>query len=262
MLSQDFKGIAKFLLDAELEKKEVIKITANKVPDLTVEEAYSIQRELVNMKLAQGLSIVGPKMGLTSRAKMKQMNVEEPIYGYIFDNMVVQEGSTISLTDFIHPKVEAEIAFVLGKDIEGPGISGAHVLAATEYVLPALEIIDSRYENFQFTLPDVVADNASSSRVVFGNQLRRPGGLELDLTGATLSINGEIKELGSGGAVLGHPANSVAMLANMLHRKGGKLKAGQIILTGGITEAVLLNKGDDVVAKFDQLGQVSLSITD
>lgn len=193
---------------------------------------------------------------------MKQMNVKEPIYGYIFDIMVVQEGSALSLSELIHPKVEAEIAFVLGKDIEGPGISGVHVLAATEYVLPALEIIDSRYENFQFTLPDVVADNASSSRVVFGNQLRRPEELELDLIGTTLSINGEIRALGSGGAVLGNPANSVAMLANILHRKGSKLKAGQIILTGGITEAILLENGDAVVAKFDQLGQVSISITE
>ena len=254
------KELAKFLLDAELQRKEVVKITEDKVPNLTVEEAYLIQEELVNLKLEQGHSIVGPKMGLTSRAKMKQMNVEEAIYGYIFDNMVVQEGSEISLADFIHPKVEAEIAFILGKDIEGPGISGAQVLAATEYVCSALEIIDSRYENFNFTLPDVIADNASSSKVVFGNKIRRPEDLDLDLVGTVLSINGEIKDLGAGAAVLGHPANSVAMLANMLHRKGEKLKAGQVILTGGITGAIHLSYGDHVTAKLDGLGEVSFLV--
>ncbi|RKL67092.1 4-oxalocrotonate decarboxylase [Salipaludibacillus neizhouensis] len=252
--------IAKFLLDAELERQDVVKITANKVPDLTVEEAYEIQQELVTLKLEQGHSIVGPKMGLTSRAKMKQMNVEDPIYGYIFDNMVVQDGTAISLSDFIHPKVEAEIAFILGKDIEGPGITGAQVLAATEHVVSALEIIDSRYENFNFTLPDVIADNASSSKVVFGNLIRKPEELELDLVGTTLTINGEIRDLGAGAAVVGHPANSVAMLANMLHRKGDKLKDGQIILTGGITGAVQLSNGDVVSAKLDGLGEVSFSV--
>ncbi|WP_240417240.1 2-keto-4-pentenoate hydratase [Paenibacillus periandrae] len=243
---------ARFLINAEVEKQEVTRITA-KYPDLSIETAYEIQEQLVQMKLAEGYRIVGPKMGLTSQAKMKQMNVSDPIYGYIFDYMVVS-GTEFELTDCIHPKVEAEIAFVLGKDIEGPGISGAQVLAATEYVIPALEIIDSRYENFQFTLPDVIADNASSSRVMFGNCIQRPEALELDLVGVTLSINGQIKDLGAGAAVVGHPANSVAMLANMLAKKGEKLKAGQTILSGGITGAIMLNQGDVVSARFDGLG--------
>ncbi|MCL7748645.1 2-keto-4-pentenoate hydratase [Halalkalibacter alkaliphilus] len=260
MSNMSNKEIAKFLLDAELQRKEVVRITSDKVPNLTVEEAYDIQEELVKMKLEQGHNIVGPKMGLTSRAKMKQMNVEEPIYGYVFDNMIVQDGGKISLADFIHPKVEAEVAFILGKDIEGPGVSGAQVLAATDYVCPALEIIDSRYENFNFTLPDVVADNASTSQVVFGSKVRKPEELDLELIGTVLSINGEIKDLGAGAAVLGHPANSVAMLANMLHRKGEKLKAGQVILTGGITGAHHLSYGDFVTGKLDGLGEVSFSV--
>ncbi|WP_027414973.1 2-keto-4-pentenoate hydratase [Aneurinibacillus terranovensis] len=255
------KSTAEFLHKAEMDKREVLRITAD-YPDMTVEEAYCVLKELVALKRKQGHRIVGPKMGLTSQAKMKQMNVEEPIYGYIFDYMVVSEGGAVSMGDLIHPKVEAEIAFVLGRDIEGPGITGAQVLAATEYVLPALEIIDSRYENFKFTLPDVIADNASSSRVVFGSRLTRPGNLELDLVGVTLSINGEIKDLGAGAAVVGHPANSVAMLANMLGRKGEKLKAGDIILTGGITGAVMLAVGDTVTAKLDGLGEVGFKVTE
>ncbi|WP_240421280.1 2-keto-4-pentenoate hydratase [Paenibacillus periandrae] len=252
------KDLARFLADAEVEKREVLKIT-NDHPELTVEKAYEIQEQLVQLKLEEGYQIVGPKMGFTSQAKMKQMNVNEPIYGYIFDYMVVN-GQEISMQDFIHPKVEAEVAFILGKDIEGPGMTGAQVLAATEYVVPALEIIDSRYENFNFTLPDVIADNASSSKVVFGSRIKRPDELELDLLGVTLSINGQIKDLGAGAAVVGHPANSVAMLANMLARKGLKLKAGQIILTGGITGAVVLNVGDSVSAKFDGFGTVDFQV--
>ncbi|TBL79374.1 2-keto-4-pentenoate hydratase [Paenibacillus thalictri] len=252
------KELARFLVSAEVEKREVLRIT-NDHPELTVSDAYEIQEQLVQIKLEEGYNIVGPKMGLTSQAKMKQMNVSEPIYGYIFDYMVVN-GQQISMSDFIHPKVEAEIAFVLGKDIEGPGITGAQVLAATEYVLPALELIDSRYENFQFTLPDVIADNASSSKVVFGTTIKRPDNMELDLVGVTLSINGQIKDLGAGAAVVGHPANSVAMLANMLARKGLKLKAGQVILTGGITGAVMLSAGDTVSAKFDGLGTVDFIV--
>jgi len=247
-----------YLLEAQEQRREVPKLT-NDYPDLTVDEAYEIQNVIVQAKLDQGLKIVGPKMGLTSQAKMKQMNVNEPIYGYIFDNMV-ESGGEISLSNYIHPKVEAEIAFILGRDIEGPGISGAQVLAATEYVIPALEIIDSRYLNFQFTLPDVIADNASSSGVVFGSVMRRPDELELDLLGVTLSINGEIRDLGAGAAVLGHPANSVAMLANMLGRKGKKLKAGEIILTGGITGALLLSEGDVVSVRFDGLGSVDFKV--
>jgi 2-oxo-3-hexenedioate decarboxylase len=254
------RDIARSLIKAEAEKKEVLKIT-NAFPDMDVDTAYGVQEQLVQMKLEEGCRILGPKMGLTSEAKMKQMNVSEPIYGYIFDYMVVN-GHEFSISDCIHPKVEAEIALILGKDIQGPGVTGAQVLAATEYVVPALEIIDSRYQNFQFTLADVIADNASSSRVVFGSTIKRPADLELDLVGVTLSINGEIKDLGAGAAVVGHPANSVAMLANMLARKGLKLKAGQVILTGGITGAVLLQVGDSVSAKYDGLGSVDFIVKD
>jgi len=257
----NFRSIAEFLHHAEMERREVVRITAD-YPDLSVEDAYQVQKELVAIKRRQGHRIIGPKMGLTSQAKMKQMNVDEPIYGYIFDYMVVPDGGTVKMQELIHPKVEAEIAFILGRDLEGPGMTGAQVLAATEYVMPALEIIDSRYENFRFTLPDVIADNASSSRVVFGTRLTRPHHLELDLVGVTLSINGEIKDLAASAAVVGHPANSVAMLASMLAKKGEKLKAGDIILTGGVTGAVMLAVGDTVSAKFDGLGEVGFQVTE
>lgn len=256
------KELANYLLAGEVERKEVKKVTAELKTDLTVEEGYLVQEEIVRMKLAEGHKIVGPKMGLTSQAKMKQMSVEEPIYGHVFDYMLIDNGGKLSLNDVIHPKVEAEIAFVIGEDIEGPGITGAQVLAKTEAVLPALEIIDSRYENFNFTLPDVVADNASTSRVVFGTKLTKPELVDLELVGATVSINGEIRDLGAGAAVLNHPANAIAMLANMLARKGEKVRKGDIILSGALTGATLLELDDVVVGKFDGLGDVSFTVTE
>src|SRR5699024_8133253 len=146
---------------------------------------------------------------------MKQMNVDDPIYGYVFDFMVVEEGDSISVSDYIHPKVEPEIGFILKEDLEGPEVTELDVLRATEYVFPALEIIDSRYENFNFTLPDVIAYNTSATGAIFGTDIKRPESLKLDVVGVTLSINGEIKALRAGAAVLGHPAHSVARLANM-----------------------------------------------
>ncbi len=255
---QLYRSFAQKLVEAEVNRQEVVRLTAE-YPELSVEDGYRIQDELVALKREQGHRVLATKMGFTSRAKMKQMNVNDPIYGRVFDYMAV-DGGVLRMSELIHPKVEAEIAFVLGKDIEGPGITGAQVLAATEYVVPALEIIDSRYENFQFTLPDVIADNTSASRVFFGTTFRKPEELELDLVGVTLSINGEMKDLGAGAAVLGHPANSVAMLANLLARRGQKLKAGQLILTGGITGAHQLSAGDVVVAKWDGLGSIEFVV--
>ncbi|MEK4221382.1 fumarylacetoacetate hydrolase family protein [Bacillus sp. FSL W8-0116] len=255
--------LSEFLINAEKEKREVVRLTSE-IPDLTPEQAYRIQEELVNLKLANGHRIIGPKMGLTSFAKMQQMKVNEPIYGYVLDDMLIESGETVSFSEFIHPKVEIEIAFFLGEDIEGPSVTSAQVMSATAYVAPALEIIDSRYKNFQFTLPDVIADNASASRVVIGNKLTPVSSLktDLELTGAVLYINGELKANGAGAAILNHPANSIAALANMLARSGKKLQAGDIILAGAITEAIMLANGDVVHGKLDQLGDVSFAVRD
>ena len=252
--------LTNYVHSAEKEKREITKITSDLYPELTIEEGYIVQEELVRQKLEEGHTIVGPKMGITSEAKMKQMNVDNPIYGYVFDYMVVEEGEPVSVSDYIHPKIEPEIGFVLNKDLEGPNVTALDVLLATEYVFPAVEIIDSRYENFNFTLPDVVADNTSAAGAIFGTFLRKPEELELDVVGVTVSINGEIQALGAGAAVLGHPANSVARLANMLSEKGEKVKAGQPILTGGATAAVVISPGDFVQVKYGGLGEVSFAV--
>lgn len=261
MAAIDYGMLANELQRAEQEKRELVRLTA-KYPEMTVEDAYAIQERLVDMKRKDGYRIIGPKMGLTSAAKMAQMGVNEPIYGYVFDYMVVPNGGAVAMSGLIHPKVEAEIAFILKQDVKGPGVTGEHILNATEYIVPALEIIDSRYANFHFTLPDVIADNASSSRVVFGSRLVPPSSLELDVLGVSLSINGEVKAFGAGAAVLGHPANAIAMLANMLARKGESLKAGDVILAGAMTEAIRFAAGDAVLALFDQLGTVLFRATE
>lgn len=216
MNTTQIKNLANYLHQAEKEKKEVIRLTAELSPELTVAEAYRVQEELVKQKLEEGKKIVGPKMGLTSEAKMKQMNVEHPIYGYTFDYMQYQEGEAIPFSNFIHPKVEPEIGFILSKDLEGTNVTAEDVLAATESVFTAVEIIDSRYKDFNFTLPDVIADNTSAAGFILSSTFVKPDTLQLDKVRIELSINGEVQAQGTGDAILGHPANSIAQLVNML----------------------------------------------
>ncbi|PKG23344.1 2-keto-4-pentenoate hydratase [Niallia nealsonii] len=256
----DYRGLAEYLIKAEKQKQAVFCISKQHA-DFTLSMGYKVQKELVKLKIESGHKVTAYKMGITSQAKMKQMNINVPIYGYIFDYMNAQDKDQIVMEDFIHPKVEAEIAFILGEDIEGPGLTGEQVLEKTQWVLPALEIIDSRYENFRFQLPDVIADNTSASRVIWGNQLFHPYDFAFDLIGVSMTINGELRASGKSSAVLGNPANSVAMLANMLYEEEkGKIKKGSVILTGGITEAVLLKKGDHVITAYEGMGDVSFHV--
>jgi 2-oxo-3-hexenedioate decarboxylase len=256
----DYRTLAEYLITAEKQKLAVSCISS-KFEHFNLEMGYKVQEELVKSKVESGHRVTAYKMGLTSQAKMKQMKVDTPIYGYIFDYMHVPDKGQIRLEEFIHPKVEAEIAFILGEDIEGTNVTGEQVLEKTQWILPALEIIDSRYENFRFQLPDVVADNTSASRVIFGSQLFPPQDFAVDSIGVSMTINGEIRASGVSSAVLGNPANSVAMLASMLYEeKKEKIKKGSVLLTGGITEAVLLKKGDSVLTEYDGMGEVSFHV--
>jgi 2-oxo-3-hexenedioate decarboxylase len=248
--------LAKHCEDAELNAVEITKIT-DEYPEMTYEDAYDIQWTARAAKEARGTKIVGMKMGLTSQAKMKQMGVPNPCYGYLADYFSYADSAEIKIDELIHPKVEAEIAFVLKSDLQGPGCTIADVLAATDFVMPAVEVIDSRYKDFKFDLKSVIADNSSSSRYVTGGQAKSIKGLDLKTLGVVMEINGEIVQLGAGAAVLGHPATSIAMLANMLSQRGEILKAGTYILSGAITAAVSVKKGDNVTVKFQELGTVS-----
>lgn len=249
--------LAEHVENAELNASDITKITDD-YPDMDFEDAYAIQYEIRRRKEARGNKVVGLKMGLTSFAKMKQMGVPNPVYGFLADYFSCAEGSVIDTSELIHPKVEAEIAVVTKKPLKGPGCHLGDVLAAIDFVVPAIEIIDSRYRDFKFDLKSVIADNTSSSRFVIGGQMADPAGMDLRSLGVVLEKNGEVVELGAGAGVLGHPASSVAMLANMMAERDEEIPAGTLILTGGITAAVAVEPGDHVSARFQDLGTVNV----
>ncbi|MCL2716318.1 MAG: 2-oxo-3-hexenedioate decarboxylase [Alphaproteobacteria bacterium] len=249
--------LAGFLERAELEARAVPQISLQH-PGITEEDGYAIQHEIRRRKQARGTRIVGIKAGLTSRAKMKQVGVDQPSYGFLADYFAVNDGERIDIGKLIHPRVEPEIAFVLNRELEGPGCHIGAVLAATDFVMPALEVIDSRYENFKFDFPSVVADNSSSARFVLGGRCRALEDLDLRTIGLVLEKNGEPFSFGAGAAVLGHPAAAVAMVVNLLARRGESLPAGTLVLTGGVTEAVPVAAGDVVLLRTQSLGSVSI----
>lgn len=252
----EVQKLAEHLENAELQAYEVTKITDD-YPDMTFEDAEDIQWEIRRRKEERGNKIVGMKMGLTSWAKMKQMGVEKPCYGFLADYFSVPDGGEIKHDELIHPKIEAELAFVTKKALKGPGVHIADVLAATDFIMPAVEVIDSRYKDFKFDLKSVIADNSSSTRFVTGGRMKPVAELDLKNLGVVMEINGEVVEVGAGAAVLGHPAASVAMLANMLGERGEELPAGSFVMIGAITAAVQVNKGDNFTVRYQDLGTLS-----
>ncbi|MBV2180642.1 MAG: 2-oxo-3-hexenedioate decarboxylase [Castellaniella sp.] len=251
------QALAERLETCELQARDTLKITLDH-PDMGWDDAYAIQDEILRRKLARGARVAGLKAGLTSYAKMRQMGVETPIFGFLTDTFLVPDGGDCRHAELIHPKVEPEIVFVTKAPLAGPGCTIAEVLAATDFVLAGIEVIDSRYRDFKFDLKSVVADNCSSSRFVVGGIMREPRDLDLRTTGVVMEKNGRIVSVGAGAAVLGHPANAVAMLADHLGRRGQSIPAGTLILTGGITEAVAVDPGDHVALHMQGMGSVSV----
>jgi len=249
--------LAEHLETAELEAFEVTKIT-DEYPEMTMADATDVQWEIRRRKESRGHRIVGMKMGLTSWAKMEQMGVEKPCYGFLADYFALADGAEVPIDELIHPKVEAELAFYTNRDLSGPDVTVDEVLAATEFVVPAIEVIDSRYKDFKFDLVSVQADNSSSTRFVIGSHSAKPGDHDWSTVGVVMQKNGRIVELGAGAAVLDHPAASVAMLASMLHERNEIVPAGTFIMTGGVTAAVLVERGDSVVVRYQGMGSVSL----
>ena len=250
-------GLAEHLETAELQAHDVTKIT-DEHPDMDWDDAYAIQDEIRRRKEGRGNKTVGLKAGLTSFAKMKQMGVEVPVFGFVSDYMSSPDGADIKTSELIHPKVEAEICIVTKAPLKGPGCHVAAVMAATDFVVPAVEVIDSRYRDFKFDLKSVIADNTSSSRFVIGGKMRKLDELDLRTLGVVLEVNGEIKSMAAGAAVLGNPLAAVAMLANHLGARGQEIPAGTFIMTGGVTEAITVNPGDNVNVRFQDLGTVSM----
>lgn len=248
------------LLEAERTRKS-IKPVSEEYPNLTVNEAYQIQLANVEYKLGQGQKIVGKKIGLTSIAMQELLGVDEPDYGHLLNEMNIPNDGEASINNTIAPKVEAEIAFVLKEDLVGPNVTFEDVIKATDYIIPAIEVVDSRIENWKIRLEDTVADNASSCLFVLGN--KRFNIHEIDLPNVIMELyrNDELMNTGKGDAVLGNPIECVAWLANKLSEFGISLKAGEIILSGALSAAISANAGDRFTAKFPLLGDVSISFT-
>lgn len=257
MTPNQVEQLATDLLRSETDRIAIPALTTTDA-SLTLADAYAIQSRNVAVRVAAGEVVRGHKVGLTSKAMQDMLGVDEPDFGIIFDTMLVESGDSVAVDQLIAPRVEGEIAFLLADDLAGPGITTADVLAATLGVIPAIEIIDSRIKDWKIGLADTVADNASSARLVLGQQLIRPDGIDLRLVGMAFSVNGVVVETGAGAAAFGHPARCVAWLANKLAEFGETLHRGEIILPGALHRAVTITGGDVVRAEFGQLGVVEV----
>ncbi|WP_150430344.1 2-oxo-3-hexenedioate decarboxylase [Dechloromonas sp. CZR5] len=258
---EDIVRLCERIEGAQTRAYAIPKLT-DEYPQMTIGDGYAVQLELRKRFLAAGHKQVGWKAGLTSKAKMIQMGVSVPSIGFLTDRMARPESSAIKTSDLVHPRVECEVAFVMKKTLRGPNCTLQDVMDATDYVLPAVEIIDSRFSGFKFDLESVVADNGSSARFVGGGRARYVEDIDLRTLGVVMEKNGEIVTMGASAAVLGHPAEAIAMLVNILGELGEELPAGSFVMSGGITEAVAVKPGDSIVARFQDLGSVSMRFID
>ncbi|MDE9542951.1 2-oxo-hepta-3-ene-1,7-dioic acid hydratase [Xenorhabdus bovienii] len=254
--------VARRLHQAEKNRKQIRQISLD-YPEITIEDAYAIQRAWVDLKIAEGRVLKGHKIGLTSRAMQVSSQIEEPDYGALLDDMFFQDGSDIPCERFIVPRIEVELAFVLAKPLRGPNCTLFDVYNATDYIIPALELIDARCHNIdpETQRPrkvfDTISDNAANAGVIMGGRPIRPDELDLRWVSALLYRNGVIEESGVAAAVLNHPANGVAWLANKLAPYGVQLEAGQIILGGSFTRPVPARKGDTFHVDYGAMGSIS-----
>ena len=226
--------------------------------NLELADGYEIQMHNIQRRVADGAVVRGHKVGLTSKAMQDMLGVPEPDYGHLLDDMFVPDGGSVSMSRFCQPRAEMEMAFVLGAPLRGPGVTEADVVRATDHVLPAIEIVDSRVTDWKITIVDTIADNASSAALVLGTRPTRLADIDPAAIGATLSKDGEILEAGSTGAVLGNPVIAVAWLANKLAAFGISLELGHVIMPGACTRMVPVAAGDLVRADFEVLGHVSV----
>lgn len=247
------------LLDEAATTATAVPMISLDAPGLTPADGYLVQRASMALRRLRADSVIGMKMGLTSRAKMEQMGVHEPIYGTLTSAMRLADGGTLVHGSCCHPRTEPEVAFLLGRDIDGP-LTAAEAMLHVDGVCCALEIIDSRYQDFKFSLPDVVADNASSSRFVLSSTMLPRDAVDVSNLGMVMEIEGlpgsgrrEV-QMGSSAAIYEHPAKSLAALTELLAPVGVPLKAGMVVLCGGATAAVALQPGDRVQLRVDQLG--------
>ena len=246
-------------MQAERERKPVLQLSTT-WPDITFEDAYAIQSLVQGRKMRAGRKLVGHKVGLTSKAMQRSSQIDEPDYGHLLDDMMLSDGAKVPHENYCIPRVEIELAFLLGAPLRGPGIRLPDVLRATEYVIPALEIVDARVQNPR-KIFDTIADNGAAASIVTGGRPVRPLDVDLRWVGGIMYVNGEIEETGLAAGVLGHPALGVAWLANKLGEHGVGLEAGHLVLAGSFTRVVFARRGDTIHGDFGPLGSVAVQFT-
>lgn len=243
--------------------RQQIKATTLTHPDMTIEDAYAIQREWMNIKKAEGRKVIGHKIGLTSKVMQRAMSIDEPDYGTLLDNMVFEEASTIDTDGFLDPKIEVELAFVLKKKLSGENVSLFDVLNATDYIIPALELLAARsfridpQTGYKRNVKDTIADNAANAGIIIGGRPMKPDQIDMRWVSALLYKNAVIEESGVAAAVLNHPAKGIAWLARKYAAHGMSLLPGQVILSGSFTSPIKVQKGDTIHAEFKDMGSVS-----
>ncbi|RDK08110.1 2-oxo-hept-4-ene-1,7-dioate hydratase [Cupriavidus lacunae] len=266
MFSPEFiQELADELHAAEKDRRQIEQFS-KRFPEMTIEDGYAVSRAWIRTKLNEGRVVRGHKIGLTSRAMQQASQITEPDYGTLLDDMFFDNGTDIPVSRFIAPRIEVELAFILGRRLQGPAVTLCDVLAATEYVVPAIEIIDARIEQFDRhtkamrSVIDTIADNAANAGIVMGGRPVKADAVDLRWIGALLYKNGVIEESGIAAAVLNHPANGVAWLANRLAPWGEALEAGEVVLAGSFTRPVHGAAGDDFHADYGPLGAITFRL--
>lgn len=245
-----------------LREKRAIAPLTDTYPDMSIEDAYHISTALLEMRVADGEKVIGKKIGITSDVVQKMLNVDQPDFGYLTDKMAFNQGEEMPISEqLIQPKAEGEIAFVLKDDLVGPGITTSHVIAATDFVVPCFEIVDSRIEDWKIKIQDTVADNASCGLFVLGDTAVSPRDVDLRTCGMVVEKNGKVISTGAGAAALGSPVNAVAWLANTLGEFGIPLKAGEVILSGSLVPLEPVEAGDFMTVSIGGIGSASVRFT-
>lgn len=262
MTPEQISNAAHRLFEAERTRKQVSVLSLD-FPDADIDDAYAVQAELIRLKLNAGRVAKGWKIGLTSKAMQYALNISTPDSGVLLDDMFFPDSATIPADRFIQPRIEAEIAFIMKASLNGPGITVFDVLNATDFITPALEILDTRVQRMDpetkkaRTIFDTISDNAANGGIVMGGRPMRPMDLDMRWMGAIVLRNGEVEETGLGAGVLNHPASGVAWLANRLGQYGQSIEAGNIVLSGSFIRPIEARHGDTIVADFGPQGTVS-----
>ena len=257
MLSEaDRKNCADILMHAQKERKQAVQLSTT-FPGIAIEDSYAISTEVANRKIAAGAKLIGHKVGLTSKAMQRSSMIDEPDFAFILDDQMIADGAKVKHADYCKPRVEVELAFVMGKRLMGPGVGLTDVLRATEYVVPAIEIVDARLQD-QRKIFDTVADNGAAAGIALGGRPVGPLDIDLRWVGGIMYRNSEIEETGLAAGVLGHPALGVAWLANKLGNMGTALEPGHLVLAGSFTRVVFAQKGNTLHADFGTLGGIAI----